>query len=1150
MSSPLLNPLAELRRSLRRIAIARGFALTVACLLALIVLAGTIDWFVHIDETTLRLVLTCGTCAIVLFVMWSCIVRPLFSKLTDLQLAQRVEHVYPEMQGRLSSSVEFTADGSVGSPELLDSVVSKATRDVEGLDVEALPDRQPLRRAVGAVVAAMVVGLLVFIAKPVEAQTALQRLAFPLRPIPWPSTTNLRIIEDNGSPLEQDDSLKAAQGESYEVLVHNTLGRLPEDARLEYRFGRRGKPRFENLQPINLESVTRGEVGRAVLSVGTETVYFRALGDDQQTRWHWLNVVAVPNLKSIEITVRPPAYTGQEPETYAAGNTAINAIVGSTVDLLAVADQPLESASLSVQGRQIDATIEGDTRTLAASFDLNADGVSSWWIDLVAANGTEDPRPTQHELRVVKDEVPSVFVQTPTFDQQVTATAVVPIKVVATDDLEVVSLTLEGEASDTTPPTQLPLELTDSDQTDIVGSTVLELPTLKLVPGDRFVLRATANDAFDGQPSHKTDAEPRTLIVVSDEAKRAELAEQYTDLLSGLKEIADSQVRVQDQVSELKIQQEQAGLRRSDLSQLKRSETDQHRITTRLFDNEDGLDKRIQSVVDQFETNRLESPAIQSQLAEVQDELDHLRTDVVPDLLSEMTNARKSAEAAITDGSNNAQATGLDTIGRLQQEIATSLSSLLTDAESWKNTVNVQSSLAEISTQQAELNRETNALSDRTLSGNAQDRKQQSADQARMARRQQRLADQLNDLLDTVGSAAKSLPEQDPARDRLKSGEEFTKESGLALQMQEASRELKNGRLGTAGDLQAKVSNDLATLASILEGPQITSEESRLDDLGEIAETLEELSRQQADVLKSIKRDDELALAQQQDVRTKTERQQRRLDRLGANQSVAALAEAGSLMGEAEELIANQDPAAAEKASQAEQAIQKALAATKAEQQTAQQQSEQLGLLNAVNELRELVVRQQVLLDKTRNVQQAIEESGRRTRRQSREILDLAKQQGLLADAVTAAAETMQSAAVLALVIESAATRMQQAEQLLRKRVTTDETTNLQRLAVRELTEAIAAVLPEDVADQAVPSESAADASAERNDEQENRLVTVQARLSLLKTLQLSINDRTEALMDSTDETAVEEMKSLATMQQRIAALAAELLEELTEDQP
>ncbi|MFK7820074.1 MAG: hypothetical protein AB8G99_15240 [Planctomycetaceae bacterium] len=1145
MSASLLNPLAELRRSLRRVAIVRGLALTFACLLGSVVLAGTIDWFLRTDETPLRMFLSGGTCVAVLYVVWATICRPLFSRLTDLQLAQRVERAYPEMQGRLSSSVEFTANESGGSRELRDSVVSQATRDIAVLNVDSLPDRQPFKRAMSAVALAVVVGAFAFLAKPVEASTAVQRLIFPLRSIPWPSTTNLRIIEEDGTPLKQDEGLTIAQGEFREVLIQNTLGQLPENARLEYRLTRRGKPRFEPLRGINLASVTRGEVGRAVLSAGTEKIYFRALGRDHETRWYWLSVVAPPKLTSIEITVRPPAYTGQEPKVLDSGKTSIEAIVGSTVDVKAVADRPLETATLMVEGRPIDANLDDRNRSLSTSFEVNNSGVSSWWVGLVAEDGTEDPRPTQYELRAVQDEPPSVFIENPPYDQQVTVQASIPITVVATDDLEVVSLSLTGQLNDTAAAYVFAFEGAE-DRREQTGSTTLDLSKLEATPGDRLTLRATANDAFDGQPPHTTTSEPRTLLIVTDEVKRAGLAEQYTDLLNGLKEVADSQIGLQDQFSELLIQQEEAGLRRSDLTQLKRIEIDQNRITARLFDADDGLNKRVQSVVDQFANNKIESPAMQTQLADVQDEFNHLQTDVLPPLLSELTSARKAAEESFTEDSANVNAEGLADVERLQQEVATSLASLLQDAETWKRTVDVQSALAEISTQQAGLNRETAALGDRVLADNTLDQKQQSADQSRLARRQQRIAEQLEDLIDAVTVASDSLPEDDPARDRLNSGKRFTQQSALPLQLREASRNLKDGRIGAAGNLQAKASQALRELAAIFEGPQVTSEESRLESLTEVEEALDELVRQQGEVQKKLRQNDESALAQQQDIRNQTDRQQRRLDRLGASEASEAVAKASVLMGDAEELIAANDPSAAAKAQAAEQALQNALETTRQEQQEVKQQSEQLGLANAVNELRGLIERQKRLLKETQESQTAVEASGRRTRRQSRAILEVAKQQARLANETTTASDTMRSSAVLALVTESAADHMRRAEALLRKRMTSRQTTSLQQLALRELTDVVAAVFPDEQNAMPASSEKPANTASEQ-EPQQNGLVSIQARLSLLKTLQLSINERTQSLAGLSDEAASSETESLFARQQRLATLAAELLKEFQE---
>ena len=103
MSSQLIDPLNTLRATLRRLAVLRGIALVVAVLLGLVMLVGTVDWLFHIDDHVARLLLGLTICVSVLLAMTRWVIQPALARLTDLQIAKRIERAYPEFTERLSS---------------------------------------------------------------------------------------------------------------------------------------------------------------------------------------------------------------------------------------------------------------------------------------------------------------------------------------------------------------------------------------------------------------------------------------------------------------------------------------------------------------------------------------------------------------------------------------------------------------------------------------------------------------------------------------------------------------------------------------------------------------------------------------------------------------------------------------------------------------------------------------------------------------------------------------------------------------------------------------------------------------------------------------------------------------------------------------
>lgn len=1143
MSAQLVDSISGLRRTLRRLAVLRGVSLTAACLLALLVLIGGLDWWLHIDESNARAALACAIGLVGLYCVWKWVLQPGFHRLTDLQVAHRIESVHPELSGRLSSSIEFVSGASPGSQELQEEVVSSATSQVAQLPLHELPDRKPLRRSFFAVATMCVLTLSLLLVRPTDAGIAIKRLAFPFRSNPWPRTTDLRIVTDKGEPLKQDGSLRIVRGEFKELLVENTRGQLPDDAAIEYRIGKEGGPRFEPLQPISLDANTTGEVGRAMLAASAKRIYFRAVGGDHRTDWLRLDVVSPPQAKSIKVTITPPKYTGQGPELLPQGDTSINALIGAEVTVRVEADRRIQSASITAGTSEVIATTAENRRVATATFVLREETVSAWWIDLVGEDGIQTQRPPRFELRVSKDQPPTVFIESPQRDLQVTSRAIVPIVVVAEDDLEVTELSLIGQSQQADPnDVEFGLE---SGVDGTARITEIRVEELKLAPGDRFTLRARARDAFDGQPEHVVFSEPRSLVVVSSDVKRAELAEAHATLLDELRRTLDSQARARDFVSELRIQQAEADLRRADLDLLKRTEADQHRITSGLFDEADGLLQRLRDTADQFAANQITAPEVEGQLNDVLGELEFVRDEVMPKLQSGLTSARKSIEDSLTE---NAEAGAwLEGVEARQDEIISSLSSVLENSSTWKKTIDLRSSLADITTQQAELNRDTLALGQRELAARADDARQITADRSRVAKRQQRIADQFDDYLEDIDTALKELPADDPTAERVRAARDSIVSDAPSLAMRQAARDVSEGRTGAASTQQVKLLQTLEDLGDILNGPAPTAAETLAERLTELEASLNELATQQRTLIDAIRQSDPTAQAKQSAIRTDAERMERRLNRLLARDAAREIANAIQNMERTESALnEGNETTAIDEAEAADAAIRSAVERTRVERASAEQRQSQTQMLSAANEVRQLVEQQEQLLNRTQTIKKSIEETGRRTRRQSRDLLATAKSQNELAATTRTIAEELEAAEEVSLVLSSAADHMLSAGASLSARTASSQTVSQQQAALDALTEVVRALFPPepDPSNVAANEESTSETESNQNDSEESQLVTIQARLGLLRALQLSINRRTELIDERTSD---DELTAIASQQSRVAELADRLLGEIAE---
>lgn len=1152
MSERIAESLQTTRAALRRAAVLRGLAALVAVVVGLVMIIGCLDWLVHFDDRNTRLVFAIGVVLAGLAATFRWVALPAVTRLTDFQVAKRIEAACPELAGRLSNSVQFIDDAFDGSVELQEQTIARATDGIRDLPLEQLVDRNPLRAAGSFAAVLVVLAASLFATKPVEASTAVSRLIFPLRAIPWPRTTDLRIIGEAGVILPSEETLTVVLGDVFEVLAENTRGRLPDDSVIEHRIGTRGKSRFEPLQPVTLDTETTGETGRAILTPTKGPIYLRAVGGDHWSPWYRLDVVAPPTLQDLQIVVEPPGYLGREPEQFEADSGTLDVLVGSRFFISGASSKPLQSASIVFQDRSEPAEIDEDRKSIRCSVELDKEGIYSWSIKLADTSGIEDPQPTRYELRVVKDTEPNVFLDRPETSARATPSAVLPVRAMATDDQSVTSLRLEVVDENGTPDVVGALEeddpeADDADSKEAAIDFEFDLSVRQAQPGQQFFLRAIATDAYDVEgETHVVTSDQRTVTIVTAESKAAELAQRQALLLDELNRIADAQSKACDSVTELRIQQRETSLlRRTDLDLLKRTELDQQRIVNLMFDDDIGLRSRLQLLADEFDYNQLQSVEARGRLDDVVGELSHIRDRISSALSAQMSMARKSAEEALTESGAVDTAvvadldSSLENIQLLQSEVVASLQSVLAGSKAWRQQVDLLAGLTGIATGQDEVLRETNKLSSRAVAGTTEvDRRQINADSIRLAQRQERLATAFSDLLEMV-----PLTETNPLATQSFLLAAAT--SQPKAKMREAAAELRGGRPATATQLQREVATALGDLINQLSQPRPDTT-ARLEGIEQLRRAIKSLAEEQTLLGEKLETGTDFRQFQQvqSELRQRIERRQRQLDRQGASDAAAAAKAAAQAMRSAETELGNSNrDAAAEAINNAQGHLRRTLEEIESRQQQLKRDAVLAELQDAVAAIREIAVQQQSITTQTQDSQTRLEQTGRRTRRQARDVLNLAKQQTELAAEVEAMGGQFSDIDAISLVLTSIEQQMRVSERRLSQRLTDGETIKAQRVAARELLALAESLQRSEAGGEAGTSDSSPSEPDSNVMDSQPQLLSLASRLKLIRTLQQSIaRDTREA---SEGSVANVEWKQLAQRQGDVSRLVEKLFGDL-----
>src|SRR5262249_25408901 len=123
-------------------------------------------------------------------------------------------------------------------------------------------------------------------------------------------------------------------------------------------------------------------------------------------------------------------------ERQPAGIGHVQGLVGTRVEISAIASKPLEKAALRVKDQERrKVTLADDRHQLQTSFVIGEPGIHSWWLELTDPLGFEDSEPPRYEVRGIQDFEPEIYIELPASDMQVTAEALVPIRTIARDDL-------------------------------------------------------------------------------------------------------------------------------------------------------------------------------------------------------------------------------------------------------------------------------------------------------------------------------------------------------------------------------------------------------------------------------------------------------------------------------------------------------------------------------------------------------------------------------------------------------------------------------------------------------------------------------------------------------------------------------------------
>jgi hypothetical protein len=1077
-----------LRNRLRRLLAVYGLGWLVTAGLAAALAMGLLDYLLHFQDRGIRVIASLSVWGVVLWVGYRFLLVPQTARLSNADLARRVQRRFPQLNDGLASAVEFLDqpedDPRAGSAALRGAVIREVTAASEPLDFLETLGGRPARRAALAASAIGLLTLILVLLNATAAWTAAVRLINPLGNVAWPQRTHLEL---------RQRIVRVARGQAFEVEVVDRHAELPDVVRIHYRFTAAGHATGEETEAMHFAAgamVARRE------NVVQPFAYRIEGGDDQNMLWIPVQVMEPPAVASLSVTLVPPKYTGW-PTTKAEGH--LRALVGTQVQISAASTKPLRNAWLSLEdGRQIPARLAPDRQHLTIPADARQpfaiDKSGAYWFKLIDVDGLAGGNDNRWEIRAVPDTPPTVLIEKPSGTLLVTPNALVPLRVSAKDDLALRRIDLLFGRSDRPKqpdvaqplyvgPERVELQAKGLEQAEQGDRRVVsydwELAPLGLTAGTQVTFYVAAADYRPQTGS----SEPRRLSVVTPEELTERIASRQAFLLAELKRIVGIERQGRQQVATLEIRAGEIGLLdQLDLDHLRGAELNERQVVRTLSSRTDGLPMQILAMREELQNNRLSSPDMERRMEAMLSELERMDRQQFPVIARELTSAIKSSQIRLQDQPAGRKPKGrvppdpavqaaLAAAGKHQDQVIATLEKLIGELGRWDSYRRFHREIAQLQRDQEELSRQATDLGRRTLAKEIQDLlPQEAADLKINARQQAELAGQWEHIQQEMQSSVALLQESDPpAAKTVTAALHRAQDLAIGGRMRSAGDDIQQNQMGRAIAQQKQVIDDLQRVLDVLADRRESDSDGLVhklhklqSDAEKIADAEQELQKQMAAAAGNRAELDRLAMRQDQ-LRQQTERLLQELRQLAAEQPSLAAERAVKDMKDAVKSLragaqAGDAQRAADAAKDANDALKELVKQLGEERRQTATELVMAQMAQLEEVLRSLRDRQQKALDETRRIEEKVRLNGSLTRSEAASLLDLARNQRLLESEAEGMARKAAGAEVLHLALTSAVEKMHEAAALLDSRQPGGETQEAQQAALKWLDQVLEAL--------------------------------------------------------------------------------------------
>lgn len=763
---------------------------------------------------------------------------------TMTQLALRVEVMYPHLQHKFASAIDFL----VHQPTATTSQMMRSLEDLSLDRVESQMRDVNLMRLINPIHTVrygLLLGLLLIMVvsfamtAPQHFSLAMQRWINPFGEAQWPRrveaiSLNHQTVWPADSPLPMQLSLERG--------YHANMR-----AWLNYRYiSSTGRPR-------SWQSVLMSQQGQAdkqaakferLIDLADELLpsdlpaqiefYYQA--GDGQTKTQQIQIVARPQVNEVRLTITPPVYaTGlitEQNTTWTLSDAmagtlrSARVLAGSNITMQLLLNKPVKADSPDhilpglVDAADARVSVDPDVpNMLQLQWTLSRTVQSQ--VQVTDSFGLSNLSEQQYRIEAIADQLPSVTLTEPAQDVSVLSTATMPVIATSRDDVSLERLTVNVRRQAAEAKEQI-LAQQAGRKNELTVQTNLSVKALGGVPGDVFELFALAQDSYqlNGQ-THEPVRTTTRLVHIIDEDK---FTQQIRSELGVVRQMA------------LRLSAEQQLLENAPAATAKPR---QKRVTEQLAQHQ----KTVEKIKQRMTENGLKSEALEQIVDRAQMLLDQ---------------AQQASAQAVEKLDEPQRASS----AQLQKRVSKNLADLVELLDQGRDALTLQLQLQQMQTQQQDLQDKARKLLPNTVGKTADQLDADTRKQVdELAQQQQAMGEQAAALINRMRQTAERLAQQDQAQDQasaqaLAQAATTAQQQGLTQSMQQASESASQNQMSQTMSQQQQSLDIMQEMRKQLAQQGQRKQAILKRQMAELADLLKQLvSRQQQQV-------DNLATAQ------------------------------------------------------------------------------------------------------------------------------------------------------------------------------------------------------------------------------------------------------------------------------------------------